>query len=340
VFAITAAHVVGGRSPISFETTDVFEQGILEDEMPGEDAPERSFDSRIALFRLAAETESSDEIDWKPGNLRFVKPLDSIGQAVIKKGATTGVTTGTVVSVSGKIRMLDWRTQKPTLYNNVIEVEPEQTSGDYFAQPGDSGALVITESGGVLGVVIGGYGRKAVVAPLYELAAREQLRLAGQKPIAPDDGDESAVDEIRRMLSKCYESPEKWHEYLTDARKIIATYFTNQHRRFGLEYMESIQDRLAIRLLSIVGIENFASGIGKLHFLKDAPGPVPSDNWLLRSTIERQRILEFDSKSSQLHLAAGVGDGYSFDESAPVEQWTGEIDLSIVDKCLGVNSFS
>lgn len=77
---------------------------------------------------------------------------DLVGLRVFMSGAASGVHSGLVASVADSVNL--FKDSKSMVYKSVFSVMSDQES-HRFAQPGDSGALVLSQEGCVLGIVVG-----------------------------------------------------------------------------------------------------------------------------------------------------------------------------------------
>lgn len=134
----------------------------------------------VGDWALAEVTDVAAVQPWLPPGLLLVsgQPLaaaDAVGQKVHKFGARTQHTFGEVFAP-----MQNFMVPYPTMQGSftfkdqlrVRSLDP----GRPFAEPGDSGALVVTEDGRAVGLVFGGDAVETFVCPLEPLFAQFQLR--------------------------------------------------------------------------------------------------------------------------------------------------------------------
>jgi hypothetical protein len=107
----------------------------------------------------------------------------AMGQTVLKVGATSGVTRGTISAFIDRLVVNDQQDRQHT-FSDVVEVKSSTDSP--FSVPGDSGALVMTEAGEAFGVIFAGGTIRAgssddrlttYVAPIAPFLAHTGLRL-------------------------------------------------------------------------------------------------------------------------------------------------------------------
>jgi Pyridine nucleotide-disulphide oxidoreductase len=319
----------------------------------------RSIDAMVSWFRISPSVPVDSRIYWQPNVRSFLAPADSFGLNVRKLGAASGLTEGVISAIGATVRIPDWETGELRTCQNVIEVETSGDGSASFSIPGDSGALVVSEDGRIVGLVVGGYGRYTIVAPLSELVARERFQLF-DAPLPDTRTPEYLVSSSMpsaslEIIAACRSSPSNWVNYVSRARKALSRHFTHIRRNKGLAAMEAEQNSIARQLYQIVGIEQFARSAGMMSIINDAPGAIPSDNWLWRALIERLELIEVHALSGAIRNREPPSPWHKIDTMASVSLWTEEqwfshsVDLhppqaadlaasALADMCLGRNS--
>jgi hypothetical protein len=128
----------------------------------------------IALVRITDMEEVPDRtMAWCPkdeNKLISIKEViggrevaERLGQSVYKRGRTTGLTRGTL-EIVGLQRQRIVIGGRDHIYTNILAVKCEDDTP--FSKSGDSGALVYTEDGYPLGLVIAGTEQYSFVSPL------------------------------------------------------------------------------------------------------------------------------------------------------------------------------
>src|SRR5207247_221504 len=128
-------------------------------------------------------------------------------------------------------------------------------------------------------------------------------------------------EEINRMLFCCELAPAQWNEHVRASSKMLSLHFTSVYRQHGQLYMEEVQDRVAERLFLIVGPQYFIQKLNTITLIADAPGSVPSTNWLWRAVFERRRLLQPDHDYSRLRVTAKPDDSYEFAGDTLIANW-------------------
>jgi hypothetical protein len=125
----------------------------------------------------AAIFEINDEnlvTSWQ-GNMEFDTPVvvvpPSAHLKVKKVGRTTGLTSG---KMNGEVRTpvgISYRSTKNSSFAHYKGLWTVSTpSGEPFAEPGDSGALVVTADGtAAVGIVLGGHGGMTLIIPIQKV---------------------------------------------------------------------------------------------------------------------------------------------------------------------------
>lgn len=153
-----------------------------------------SRNSDLACFRLhdpdrlsSLQGSGEDAYDTPTG---FARPR--VGLAVKKWGRSTGLTNGRISQIITGGESVDYNVTsyygpmnsqifKGTVYfNSVYEVDP---SGGPFSLGGDSGALVVTNTGEkekLVGIVVAGGREKSLVLPLKPMLKLLELKLIGE----------------------------------------------------------------------------------------------------------------------------------------------------------------
>jgi hypothetical protein len=103
----------------------------------------------------------------------------AVGERVWKAGAATGVTVGRVRSGSYGFSLWYDSMNARFQFANQLLIESD-VAGEPFSQPGDSGALVVTEDGAAAGIVCAQTARGTVVSPLVELFESRDLHFVVQ----------------------------------------------------------------------------------------------------------------------------------------------------------------
>jgi Trypsin len=159
---LTASHVVGGLARAWRVNVDVYsfdglaapatQRRIGNTIKSVPDAMVDRCDVDGALARLADGVEVTRNLD-RGSIVRQVRHLSAndIGLAVHKRGAATGETTGEFYEISTDVP-LRVRSRKNVLYSEVLAFASRRAP---FAQPGDSGAVVVDDAMYVIGLIVG-----------------------------------------------------------------------------------------------------------------------------------------------------------------------------------------
>ena len=97
------------------------------------------------------------------------------GDRVFKVGRTTGLTWGTVASIATTVGPVGFHSG-PAWFRDSIEVEGE--AGVPFSAPGDSGSVVVRESGEIIGLLYAGNGQVTYACPILAVLAAMDCSLA------------------------------------------------------------------------------------------------------------------------------------------------------------------
>lgn len=92
----------------------------------------------------------------------------SPGQKVFKKGARTGLTFGKITSVFCLIEVI-YDANRVAIFDNVFEVTG---STGKFSDAGDSGAMVFSDDGRALGIILAGDNFRTIVCPIKPILER------------------------------------------------------------------------------------------------------------------------------------------------------------------------
>jgi hypothetical protein len=134
-------------------------------------------DSPLALARLLPEIAINHRLfkKWKIKDvISEYHPLLIENKTVLKVGRRNEVTSGVISEFSMSMSLLD--KGKHIRYDNILVVH--SSSEEPFSLPGDSGSLVITENGEIVGLVFAGtISGTTYVAPLYPLLQALDLTL-------------------------------------------------------------------------------------------------------------------------------------------------------------------
>lgn len=123
---------------------------------------------------LVVDPKNPDKRVPLKGTLSVADSIDHIGAFVTKVGRTSDVTHGTLDLVGLQRQAIQLPDGRIYLYSDVLAIQG--TDGD-FSQPGDSGALVYTDSMLALGFVIGGVGNITFVSPIETCLADHNVEI-------------------------------------------------------------------------------------------------------------------------------------------------------------------
>jgi hypothetical protein len=133
----------------------------------------------VGLVRLDRDIKFESEVAGFPA-VRGLRPTsNAIGALVMKEGARTRVTEGRIVGVANEIVLEGFAGYSGHRYGPaflVRSIEPTES----FSAEGDSGALVLDESGLAVGVVVGGNDDISIVVPLESALPPKGLRFANE----------------------------------------------------------------------------------------------------------------------------------------------------------------
>jgi len=170
-FALTAAHVVERFAPNGATNQHGDGSHIVADE---QDIIVRPIQDAVSWFPISNFSISNKE---GPQTVIDESDLNSlVGRQVRKFGATTGKTCGRITRIGGYAWLSPPESIKPVLFGGVIEVESSDLL-EPFAAHGDSGSLVLDESGRAVGIIIAGDRARTVVAPISSIMATQQFVL-------------------------------------------------------------------------------------------------------------------------------------------------------------------
>jgi hypothetical protein len=137
-------------------------------------------DCAIAKTTLLSVDPKSVCFGKLPGSKSVVA---GVGDVVVKCGATTSMTVGVVTSIIPLVRVdYDGSGRGFVWFQNQILVQPQNRRPFGFADGGDSGALVLTNSGHApVGLLSAGYknGMVAIVAPIDLVLHHLEKRMGG-----------------------------------------------------------------------------------------------------------------------------------------------------------------
>ncbi|MDA7425600.1 hypothetical protein [Thalassococcus lentus] len=169
-------------------------------------------------------------------------------------------------------------------------VEVQATSDAGFGEAGDAGSLIYTDSNKLLGLLIGFRDGRTLIAPLQDLFAAEEFKVASLEEIASHNktAKEKPFEEL--IVEKIRDSRRPWWKIVRGLAKQSNSEFSRL-RRIGLDEMETCQNKIAVAIFQIVGAPTYVDGLIKLHFENDAPGRHANENWLWRATFERMHLL-------------------------------------------------
>ncbi|MEA2414872.1 MAG: hypothetical protein QOI58_1529 [Thermoanaerobaculia bacterium] len=91
-----------------------------------------------------------------------------INDTVFKVGRTTGLTTGTIKSVTNMVGPLPY-TDGPTWFDQSIMIESDEANSAPFCGPGDSGAAIVTTAGEIVGILYSSNGTQAYACPIADV---------------------------------------------------------------------------------------------------------------------------------------------------------------------------
>ena len=163
---LTAAHVVGGLAKGHGTTTRICTSKVVRPASATqvyvgeviESCPPTPTDRCLVDAALVAPAAGvtcrrslSPEIDVA-GIVCELDPVSMLDRRVFKVGCTTGLTTGVICKVGSAVRL--HTKAGDVLYECICEVMSDHDRS-CFAQPGDSGAVVVDTNGWVVGIVIG-----------------------------------------------------------------------------------------------------------------------------------------------------------------------------------------
>lgn len=163
---LTAAHVVGGMAQGHGKTTRVCTSPVVQPAPATqlyvgevvESCPPAPVDSCLVDAALVAPASGVTCRRQLPGRIDIagipceLDPGPMLDRRVFKVGCVTGFTSGVVCKVGTSVQL---RTRSgDVLYECVYAVMSDQDRSS-FAQPGDSGAVVVDANGWVVGIVIG-----------------------------------------------------------------------------------------------------------------------------------------------------------------------------------------
>jgi hypothetical protein len=170
-FVLTAAHVVERFAPNR--------QIIQHTDEPLTVAEEQEFSVRPIQEAISWFPISTFSIPDREECRAVVDELDlgsMVGQRVWKSGASTGTTFGRITKIGGYAWLSPPESVKPVLFGGVIEVESNERLLP-FAAHGDSGSLILDDSGCAVGIVIAGDRVRTVVAPISSIMTTQQFVL-------------------------------------------------------------------------------------------------------------------------------------------------------------------
>ena len=169
IVGLTGANLnpLGGRVAVFGEGSPVTEavgETEAREDVQGGRAP---LSSMVTVIRFRPDAVLVQEpgiqgTQWKP-----VSPLEAVGLAVGRLGGATPGGRGTV-SAALSIVHVDLGDGRSQELHGTVEVSSRQP----FAARGDGGAMVLTDSGGAVGILVGGNAQVSFVAPLHEVLGR------------------------------------------------------------------------------------------------------------------------------------------------------------------------
>lgn len=102
-------------------------------------------------------------------------PMPALGDIVFKQGATSGLTVGTVASISHSAPVPHAKFGGLITFTNQIDVHPIAQLNDHFQIPGDSGSALLDAQFRVIGLMHGG-GQGGVATPIAAVLAALNVR--------------------------------------------------------------------------------------------------------------------------------------------------------------------
>ncbi len=341
IVGLTAAHVSGADTGIrSFATGLLVGQLVRPTEIASN---ETSIVSEIATFVIGTDVVWHAEPILGPLPKHFVLPIDCFDRTVLKVSTRSGLTEGRISRIFGTIWLPDPTTNIPRRYVDTIEVVSTVSGSGTFSAAGDSGALVLTTEGGVVGIVVGTVADRTIVAPLFALAKVNDFMIltSGEDAIAHRN---SIPDEYLELIEQIKSDPDDWSGRVNAMRSAIAERAFSLVEAGATEYLYSVENATAAELLSVIGIERIADGMARLEFQSDDLRYSSFDRWLFQAWFERTRALEISLDSRSIRAKRERAKWISVDARAQIQRRMGSAPTipfggtSRVDILLGVQT--
>jgi hypothetical protein len=158
----------------------------------------------------------------------------ALGMAVRKRGRTTLLTYGSVDGVSGSVTIDYGDGIGSKTLTNQLSIAADTTRNPLFSDHGDSGSVIVNDSGFVVGLLFAGSGASTVANPIAAVLSELNISICvgksvikdikdGRKDLIKDGGKDLIKDkEIRKELIKEKELKETKEKELKETKELVS----------------------------------------------------------------------------------------------------------------------
>lgn len=263
-------------------------------------------DSLVSWFEIDSSCIISPTCTVINEKSKLCTPAEAFGKKVKKVGENGNESAwGIVDSICATVGFLNPDSGELEEFTNVIKVIPSSDDESKFSDYGDAGAVVITDDGGIVGLIIGHSKNKSYIAPLYDVFKKEQFELLDRETVNRHNtvalSNNSLLEQLGDdLISKVRQTPENWTTHIANIRP----YFHSIHSNVNSEKYELQEITLAnigVSVCNIIPLSHIASGLSKLNISKSLTDPIPSDHWFYWATCVTHKCLGYkDGKLSRI----------------------------------------